>query len=70
MNRPYNSKERAEQLQNKASDAWQAVAELHNQSEMSDEDKKELRLIARKLAKIERRFLEQKLKLEKKENNK
>lgn len=68
MNKPYNSKERAEQLQGKASDAWQAVAELHNQTEMTEQDKKELRLIARKLAKIERRFLEQKLRLEKKEN--
>lgn len=65
MNKSYNAKERAAQLEQKANDAWQAVAELHNQFEVTNTEKKELKAIARKLAKIERRFMDQKINLKK-----
>lgn len=55
-NKPYDTAKRGKQLEKLAFDAWQAVAELHNQTEVSKRVKKALKKTLKQLDGLELRF--------------
>lgn len=52
----YDKEVRARELKYKASNAWHAVAELHNQTEVTEDEKKELKGIMKKIEGYEERY--------------
>lgn len=52
-----NNIERAKKLEDIAAKAWHSVAELQNQTELLDQDKKELKKALETIARLEEQFV-------------